>query len=159
NSGRPSRANMLTVGPVWVTPPSSQLRNDPRSPGFAASHPALLLSCEADGFATQDGSRLRGTTDPKMRPSPELRIQREADGARRDAGAAGCRGSLAGSRLVAARRWLQSEDMTQALLVIDVQESFRSTERWSTISDPEVLPRVAELVDRFRDAGAPVFWI
>lgn len=49
--------------------------------------------------------------------------------------------------------------MTQALLVIDVQESFRSTERWSTISDPEVLPRVAELVDRFRDAGAPVFWI
>jgi nicotinamidase-related amidase len=49
--------------------------------------------------------------------------------------------------------------MTQALLVIDVQESFRGTERWGTISDPEVLTRVEALVERFRAAGAPVFWI
>jgi len=49
--------------------------------------------------------------------------------------------------------------MTQALLVIDVQESFRGTERWNTISDPEVVSRVATLVERFRAAGSPVYWI
>jgi nicotinamidase-related amidase len=49
--------------------------------------------------------------------------------------------------------------MSQALLVIDVQESFRSTERWQTISDPEVLPRIANLVEWFRAARSPVFWV
>lgn len=49
--------------------------------------------------------------------------------------------------------------MTQALLVIDVQDSFRSTERWNTISDPGVIDRIGVLVERFRAAGAPVFWI
>jgi nicotinamidase-related amidase len=49
--------------------------------------------------------------------------------------------------------------MAQALLVIDVQESFRGTERWNTISDPAVIERIGALVERFRMAGAPVFWI
>lgn len=49
--------------------------------------------------------------------------------------------------------------MTQALLVIDVQDSFRSTERWNTISDPDVIGRIRVLVERFRAAGAPVFWV
>jgi len=49
--------------------------------------------------------------------------------------------------------------MTQALLVIDVQESFRGTERWDTISDPAVIDRIGALVERFRAAGEPVFWI
>ncbi|AYF98553.1 cysteine hydrolase family protein [Protaetiibacter intestinalis] len=49
--------------------------------------------------------------------------------------------------------------MTQALLVIDVQESFRSTERWQTISNPSVVDAVARLVARFREHGSPVFWI
>ena len=49
--------------------------------------------------------------------------------------------------------------MTQALLVIDVQESFRGTERWDTISDPAVIDRIGALVERFRTAGASVIWI
>lgn len=61
--------------------------------------------------------------------------------------------------LVAGAQPAQSGRMSQALLVIDVQESFRSTERWQTISDPEVLPRIAELLARFRAAGSPVFWV
>src|SRR5690606_35175604 len=54
---------------------------------------------------------------------------------------------------------LESEAMAQALLVIDVQDSFRGTERWQSISDPAVIDRIAALVERFRTAGASVIWI
>ncbi|WP_044365923.1 cysteine hydrolase family protein [Streptomyces natalensis] len=46
-----------------------------------------------------------------------------------------------------------------ALLVIDVQESFRQRESWQHASDPEVAGQVAKLTDFARDRGDLVVWV
>jgi nicotinamidase-related amidase len=49
--------------------------------------------------------------------------------------------------------------MTNALVVIDVQESFRVRPLWATVSNPAVVERVGVLVDAARAAGDPVVWV
>ncbi len=49
--------------------------------------------------------------------------------------------------------------MTTALLVIDVQESFRQRPSWAQISNPEIVEDVRRLVDAARASGAAVFWV
>jgi nicotinamidase-related amidase len=51
------------------------------------------------------------------------------------------------------------EDMTRALLVIDVQESFRQRPLWQAISNPRVADDAGRLVDGVRAAGDLVLWI
>jgi nicotinamidase-related amidase len=46
-----------------------------------------------------------------------------------------------------------------ALLVIDVQESFRQRESWQAASDPDVAAKVARLVDHARERGHLVVWV
>lgn len=46
-----------------------------------------------------------------------------------------------------------------ALIVIDVQESFRQRESWQAASDPEVALKVAKLVDFARAQGHLVVWV
>jgi len=47
-----------------------------------------------------------------------------------------------------------------ALLVIDVQDSFRADpERWARRSNPDFERNLARLVDAYRDAGLPVIWV
>ena len=46
-----------------------------------------------------------------------------------------------------------------ALLVIDVQESFRQRESWQAASDPDVAGKVARLVAHARDRGHLVVWV
>ncbi|WP_017591522.1 cysteine hydrolase family protein [Nocardiopsis potens] len=50
----------------------------------------------------------------------------------------------------------------RALLVIDVQESFRKRETWpswGTVSRPEIAETVDRLVRAARERGEPVFWV
>jgi nicotinamidase-related amidase len=49
--------------------------------------------------------------------------------------------------------------MTKALIVIDVQESFRQRPNWAEISDPEIAEKVGRLVDAARVAGDAVIWV
>ena len=49
--------------------------------------------------------------------------------------------------------------MTRALLVIDVQESFRQRPLWQAISNPAIADDVARLVDGVRATGDLVVWI
>jgi nicotinamidase-related amidase len=49
--------------------------------------------------------------------------------------------------------------MTNALVVIDVQESFRVRPLWQTVSNPAVVDRVGTLVDAARAAGDLVVWV
>jgi nicotinamidase-related amidase len=49
--------------------------------------------------------------------------------------------------------------MTRALLVIDVQESFRQAPLWATISNPAIASDVARLVDGARANGDLVVWV
>ncbi|HEY2443861.1 MAG TPA: isochorismatase family protein [Streptosporangiaceae bacterium] len=49
--------------------------------------------------------------------------------------------------------------MNRALLVIDVQESFRQRPIWRAISNPRIADDVGRLVDAAREAGEPVIWI
>ncbi|MEO3974616.1 isochorismatase family protein [Streptomyces sp. CAU 1734] len=49
--------------------------------------------------------------------------------------------------------------MTRALIVIDVQESFRARPLWETISDPRIADRVNRLVRLFRRTGDLVVWV
>jgi len=49
--------------------------------------------------------------------------------------------------------------MTRALLVIDVQESFRVRESWRTFENPAIAERVQRLVDAARGQGDHVFWV
>jgi nicotinamidase-related amidase len=49
--------------------------------------------------------------------------------------------------------------MTRALLVIDVQESFRARESWSSFANPAIAEQVQQLVDAARAAGDLVFWV
>ncbi|MFD0690222.1 cysteine hydrolase family protein [Actinomadura fibrosa] len=49
--------------------------------------------------------------------------------------------------------------MTRALLVIDVQESFRRRPNWQAVSTPDIVARTARLVAAARAAGDLVVWI
>ena len=49
--------------------------------------------------------------------------------------------------------------MTDALLVIDVQESFRVRESWNEVSNPDVAEDAGLLVDAARAAGQAVIWV
>ena len=50
-------------------------------------------------------------------------------------------------------------DMTRALIVIDVQESFRARPEWAGISNPKIADQVDRLVRLARDAGDTVVWV
>ena len=47
----------------------------------------------------------------------------------------------------------------RALVVIDVQESFRQRPIWAAISDPEIAKSVHRLTEAFRSRGERVIWI
>ncbi|QXJ19795.1 isochorismatase family protein [Actinomadura graeca] len=49
--------------------------------------------------------------------------------------------------------------MSRALLVIDVQESFRRLPLWPAVSAPDIAARTARLADAARDAGDLVVWV
>ena len=49
--------------------------------------------------------------------------------------------------------------MNRALIVVDVQESFRARPSWEQISDPEIADRVNRLVALARAAGDLVVWV
>ncbi|MFQ6853558.1 isochorismatase family protein [Streptomyces sp. 35M1] len=49
--------------------------------------------------------------------------------------------------------------MNRALIVIDVQESFRTKGRWETLSDPRIADRVGRLVRLARREGDLVVWV
>lgn len=49
--------------------------------------------------------------------------------------------------------------MNKALLVIDVQESFRHRPIWAAVSNPDIVDRAGELVDAARDSGDLVVWV
>jgi nicotinamidase-related amidase len=60
------------------------------------------------------------------------------------------------------RRGWRGDDpriMTRALIVIDVQESFRNDDLWRTISNPGIAGDVARLVDGVRASGDLVVWV
>ncbi|OZM70973.1 cysteine hydrolase [Amycolatopsis antarctica] len=49
--------------------------------------------------------------------------------------------------------------MNRALIVLDVQESFRQRDDWQDVSAPDIADRVARLVRLARAAGDRVFWV
>jgi nicotinamidase-related amidase len=49
--------------------------------------------------------------------------------------------------------------MNRALLVIDVQESFRSRPDWDDMQNPEITEQVNRLVEAARSAGDHVIWV
>jgi nicotinamidase-related amidase len=49
--------------------------------------------------------------------------------------------------------------MTNALIVIDVQESFRARPLWRTLDNPGLIGNVQRLVDDARAAGELVVWV
>src|SRR3954447_9199832 len=49
--------------------------------------------------------------------------------------------------------------MTKALIVIDVQESFRVRPLWRTLDNPELIANVGRLVEAARAAGELVVWV
>jgi nicotinamidase-related amidase len=49
--------------------------------------------------------------------------------------------------------------MSRALIVIDVQESFRQDPGWATISNPGIVGQVNQLVDAARANGDLVVWV
>lgn len=49
--------------------------------------------------------------------------------------------------------------MSTALIVIDVQESFRQRPNWVSTNRPDIADRVGRLVDASRDRGDEVIWI
>lgn len=49
--------------------------------------------------------------------------------------------------------------MTRALIVIDVQESFRQGPRWASVSVPDIAERVGRLVKAARDRAETVLWV
>jgi len=49
--------------------------------------------------------------------------------------------------------------MRRALIVIDVQESFRQQPMWAAISEPGIVGQVSRLVDAARAAGDLVVWV
>jgi nicotinamidase-related amidase len=51
-----------------------------------------------------------------------------------------------------------SDRIHNALLVIDIQDSFKMLPRWERRSNPAFETNVARLIERFRAAGEPVFF-
>ena len=51
------------------------------------------------------------------------------------------------------------KSMKTAVLVIDVQESFRQRKSWAQVSNPDIAADVSRLVDTARRAGHEVVWI
>jgi nicotinamidase-related amidase len=49
--------------------------------------------------------------------------------------------------------------MTSALIVIDVQESFRQRPTWQVVSNPDIVERVNRLVEAARAQGDLVVWV
>ena len=49
--------------------------------------------------------------------------------------------------------------MSRALIVVDVQESFRQQPRWAAISNPGIAEQVNRLVDQARSGGDLVIWV
>jgi nicotinamidase-related amidase len=49
--------------------------------------------------------------------------------------------------------------MTRALLVIDVQESFRQRPSWEEVSNPDIVDDVGGLVKQARETGTQVIWM
>ncbi|GAA2477518.1 cysteine hydrolase family protein [Winogradskya humida] len=49
--------------------------------------------------------------------------------------------------------------MTKALIVIDVQESFRARPSWKAVGNPDIAKPVQALIDTARAAGDLVIWI
>jgi nicotinamidase-related amidase len=49
--------------------------------------------------------------------------------------------------------------MTNALVVIDVQESFRARPLWRTLHNPALIPNIRRLVEAARAAGDLVVWV
>jgi nicotinamidase-related amidase len=49
--------------------------------------------------------------------------------------------------------------MTRALLVIDVQESFRARPLWAHVSNPDLVSNVQRLVKATRETGDRVVWV
>ncbi|MFC7279129.1 isochorismatase family protein [Paractinoplanes rhizophilus] len=49
--------------------------------------------------------------------------------------------------------------MTNALIVIDVQESFRARPLWRTLNNPELIANVHRLVEAARANGEMVVWV
>ncbi|WP_026923902.1 cysteine hydrolase family protein [Glycomyces arizonensis] len=49
--------------------------------------------------------------------------------------------------------------MKKALIVIDVQESFRQLPDWAAISDPDIAEKAGRLVDHARAEGDLVVWV
>ncbi len=49
--------------------------------------------------------------------------------------------------------------MTAALVVVDVQESFRQRPIWRAVSEPDIVARVDRLVSAARERGDLVVWI
>jgi nicotinamidase-related amidase len=49
--------------------------------------------------------------------------------------------------------------VTKALIVIDIQESFRQRENWARVSTPDIVDRANQLVDIARGRGDLVVWI
>ncbi|HEY9411802.1 MAG TPA: cysteine hydrolase family protein [Jiangellaceae bacterium] len=49
--------------------------------------------------------------------------------------------------------------MNTALIVVDVQESFRQRPNWPAVSNPAIVEQVARLVERARSRGDLVVWV
>ncbi|MBO3749360.1 isochorismatase family protein [Streptosporangiaceae bacterium NEAU-GS5] len=49
--------------------------------------------------------------------------------------------------------------MKRALIVIDVQESFRQRPIWALSSNPEIVKKVTQLTEAFRSQGKLVVWV
>lgn len=49
--------------------------------------------------------------------------------------------------------------MNRALIVVDVQESFRQRALWRAVNNPEIVERVSDLVAAARAAGDLVVWV
>lgn len=49
--------------------------------------------------------------------------------------------------------------MSRAVIVIDVQESFRQRPNWAAVNRPDIAQRAARLVDAARAAGDLVVWV
>ena len=49
--------------------------------------------------------------------------------------------------------------MKRALVVIDVQESFRQRANWTAVSNPEIAKQVHSLAEAFRARGEMIVWV
>jgi nicotinamidase-related amidase len=57
------------------------------------------------------------------------------------------------------RTEVRIQGMSSALVVVDVQESFRQRPLWQAVSNPDIVGQVNRLVDAFRSRGDLVVWV